>query len=732
MDEKELLKSLLAIFSVEAEEHIQSLSTSLLELEKAPEGEKQDTLIESLFREVHSLKGSSRAVNKIDIETLCQSLENAFSELKNKKLQLSIDLFDLLHRAVSHLENIIHPADNDSHGSYLQTETLGQTIEDYVRKNILQASVQMKAPTIKREPLLTSKLEKQPTTSLPQHRKATHPEAQAPLSPNNKSIRITMDRVNSVLLNVEELRSIQVNSRQRILDMEAIRQNSNALVEDQDLSLNSLISAAKHDYRSFQLLMNDLVFSLRSMLMVPFRSMVEVIEKSVRDLGRTEGKNVEFRCQGADIEIDRRILDEIREPLLHIVRNCIDHGIESPEARRSKAKSERALVCVNIAMQPNGKLNIDITDDGRGVNIAKLRQVATQTGVVQESSAQALEDQALLPFVFHSGISTSDKVSELSGRGLGLSIVQERIMNAGGSVTIESTADVGTTVHMIVPATVMTLRGVLLDLGERQFVLPVAHIEKIIRIDRSAIKTVENRSVITIADQTIALVSLTSILKMKENSHGCMVYIAILNAGTYRLAMDVGKVLYEQEILVKKLGKQMADSLHVAGVTLLGNGKIVPILNVQHLMTSAIESGLGAIQTTEHKIDHISENHQLKTILVVEDSATTRTLFKSVLEAKGFNVKIAIDGIDALSLLRMHTFDIVLSDVDMPRMNGFDLVTRIRGMEKTAELPVILISSDESREYRERGIEVGANAYIVKSRFDQEQLLEAIGRFISD
>ena len=300
----------------------------------------------------------------------------------------------------------------------------------------------------------------------------------------------------------------------------------------------------------------------------------------------------------------------------------------------------------------------------------------------------------------------------------------------GGSISCESTEGKGTTFRILLPLTLATFRGVLVQIDDRRFIIPIKGFDRTVRVGRDEIKTVENRETITVEGRTVPLIPLRAVLEMPRKEKGGtnseFVQVAVLGAANNRIAFGVDNILHEQEVLVKDLGGQLARVRNVAGATMLGTGEVVPVLNISDLLKSAVRvsPGIEAPSVPEETPP------ERKTALVVEDSITARTLLKNILEAAGYDVQTAVDGIDALTFLKTGRFDIVVSDIDMPRMNGLDLTANIRADKRLSALPVVLVTALESREDRERGIDVGANAYVVKSSFDQSNLLEVIKRLI--
>ncbi|HEX9615407.1 MAG TPA: response regulator, partial [Bacteroidota bacterium] len=402
------------------------------------------------------------------------------------------------------------------------------------------------------------------------------------------------------------------------------------------------------------------------------------------------------------------------------------------EERRIRGKSPRGTITILVSQKNGNKIEVVITDDGAGIDPAKIRTTAAKQALLPESEAASLSDDDALQLIFQSGVSTSPMVTDFSGRGLGLAIVREHVERLGGQVSVESSPPRGTTFDLILPLTLATFQGLLVRVGEHQFIIPSSSIARVTRIESKDVRTVENRETIVLDGEIVSLARLGDVLgfqtSSKPESTEGFSHVVIVEALKRRIAFVVNAVLQEQEVLVKSLGPQLPRVRNLAGATILGSGKVVPILNVADLIKSAVlgtPAGQSRLIPPETK-----EVARQRSVLVVEDSITARTLLRSILESAGYSVTTAIDGIDAMTQLRTAEFDIVVSDVDMPRMNGFDLTARIRADKKFSDLPVVLVTALESREDREHGVDVGANAYIVKRSFDQSNLLEVVKRLI--
>jgi two-component system chemotaxis sensor kinase CheA len=413
---------------------------------------------------------------------------------------------------------------------------------------------------------------------------------------------------------------------------------------------------------------------------------------------------------------------------IHLLRNAIDHGIEKPEVRKRNGKPPRGMIQIVVSRVEGNKVDILLSDDGGGVDLPALKEASLKRGILSTEEADKLADQEMLPLVFQSGVSTSPIITDISGRGLGLAIVREKTEKLGGLVSIETHRNKRTTIRMAIPLTVATFRGVLVTAAERLFIIPTTDVERTVRIKQEEIRTVENRDTLSLEGIAIPLVKLSRVLELSERNDGSpLITILILESQGKRIGFCVDEILTEQEILIKSMSHPLSRVRNIAAATILGSGKVVPVLNVSDLVKSA---AISAVRPEKPPVTPTEGTAAKQNILVVEDSITSRMLLKNILETSGYTVKTAVDGIDAISQLKTEKFDAVVSDVDMPRMNGFNLTEKIRGDKKLAELPVVLVTALGSREDRERGIDVGANAYIVKSSFDQSNLLETLRRLI--
>ena len=769
------MKRLLSTFKVEADEHIKNITAGLIELEKDPEPQVKAGIIETVFREAHSLKGAARAVNLTDIEAICQSLESVFSGLKTREIDLAVSLFDTLHRAVDILKEQTRTSPEEPVANHDKVSGIKEKLAKALRGESGAGPTIRDAEAVHQESPQISEPAASPSGPEP-HAGETFEAVRLQKQPPTDTVRISIEKIVALLRQSEELLSLKLMADRHLEDTQDLtrlfgqwdrqwsriypvicefrrlqekkdRQGLERRPEDIRYSkllefgqltddhmkalerkLAELGRAADHHRYATGLMVDNLLGDVKRILLLPFSTLFESSPKLLRDLSRDQGKEADLEISGEEIEIDRRILEEMRIAFIHLLRNAIDHGIEKPEERRKCSKPPRGIIRVVVSRSEGNKVDILLSDDGGGIDLKALREASLKRGILSAEEAEKLADQEMLPLVFQSGVSTSPIITEISGRGLGLAIVREKVEKLGGQVSIETHLHSGTTFRMILPLTLATFRGVLVTVAERPFVIPTTNVERVVRTRQEEIRTVENRDTLSLGDATVPLVKLSDILELSEKGERpAVIPILVLKLQEKRIGFCVDEVLNEQEFLIKNLNRPLSRIRNIAAATILGSGRVIPVLNVSDLVKSAAKDA-GRPAKPAKPVAGVAAAK--KSILVVEDSITSRMLLKNILETSGYLVTTAVDGIDAATRLKTEKFDAVISDVDMPRMNGFDLTAKIRGDKKLAELPVVLVTALESREDRERGIDVGANAYIVKSSFDQSNLLEVIRRLI--
>jgi two-component system chemotaxis sensor kinase CheA len=729
--EDEFLSALRSAFKVEAAEHVQAITTGLLALEKTPAPEAQRDLIATVFRAAHNLKGAARAVDSTEIESLCQSLEDLFASWKREESIPAPATFDSAHRALDAIARALsapkppggapEPPPLPAQEAIPVAPVAEQKIFSSV-DTVRIAVAKLDARLVEAEEMLTAKLitsqRVEDLRELARPFEAWRNEWTA-VEPDARVLHQAMDR------------PAPGHSPSRGLArlLEFFDQNLDHL-KSLESSVAALTRTAEHDRLVIGKLVDDLLKDSKQLLLLPSATLIASFPKLVRDLCRDLGKEADLVMHGEEVEIDKRILEQMKDPFIHLLRNCVDHGIEAPERRVRLGKPACGTITLTVSRVDDSKVEILVADDGAGINTEKVKESAVKHGFLSADDARRIGEPEAQALIFQAEVSTSPMITRLSGRGLGLAIVREQAEKLGGTVSVENQPGRGTRFRLLLPSLLATFRGVLIGVAGRLFVVPTAHVECVARVRVGDIQTVEGRETIALSGRAVALVRLADLLALPRadstEDPSITVPILVLGLGEQRLAFAVDTIMDEQEVLVKPLRKPLSRVRNIAGATVLGSGRVALILNVADLLKSARKSCGVARVTAVAKPAAAGA----RSLLVAEDSITSRILLKGILESAGYKVATAVDGLEAFTLLRAERFDLVVSDVEMPRLNGFDLTARIRADKKLSELPVVLVTALERREDRERGIDVGADAYLVKSSFDQSNLLDAVRRLV--
>ncbi|HMF13172.1 MAG TPA: hybrid sensor histidine kinase/response regulator, partial [Gemmataceae bacterium] len=463
--------------------------------------------------------------------------------------------------------------------------------------------------------------------------------------------------------------------------------------------------------------------------MRPFADGVHGFPRMVRDLARTLEKQVRLEILGSSTEVDRDILEKLEAPLTHLLRNAVDHGMEAPIVRTATGKPEGGLIQLE-ARHRAGMLVLTVRDDGAGIDIERLRHKVVQRGLTRADVASSLSEAELLEFLFLPGFSTAAKVTEFSGRGVGLDVVQDTIRKVGGSVRVSTRLGQGTTFVMQLPITLSVLRAVLVDIAGEPYAFPHNRIDRLIRVPRSLFHSLERRQFVTVDGQNVGLVLAAQLFELQgETSAADELPVLLLSdaAGQYGLVVDAFRG--EQDLVVRPLDPRLGKVPNVSAAAVLDDGSPVLIADVEDLVRSMDQ----LIQTgTLRRCDRSVHATVRKRVLVVDDSITVREVERQLLRAHGYEVAVAVDGQDGWNALRTDSFDLIVTDVDMPRMNGFDLLRSIRGDHALAGLPVVIVSYKDRETDRLRGLELGANYYLTKSSFHDDTFLRAVQDLIGE
>jgi two-component system, chemotaxis family, sensor kinase CheA len=772
--EQDFLKKLREAFAFEAKEQLQIISSHLLKLEKQQDETVRKELVEVMFRQAHNLKGSARAVNMSGIESLCQSLEAALSEMKKGRVPLRENYLDSLLACADLLEQLLAEEDKTTPQLEAQIATVKDALSSFFISPDSEPATRSTADSAVESTEFASIAESYQATGAINALTATGGTER---SGTMDSTRLSSAKLDELLLQAEEMLSIKRAAIQHAGDVASMTdeaelwkkewQNfesslrtlrglaSRELTDIESLHLgvhiNKLLGFLEwnhnkvngwttrlthqrklvyEDTHAICVSVDSFLESTKKLLLMPCSALFEGFPRLVREMSRDLGKDVELEVLGSDVELDRRILARMRDPLVHLIRNSIDHGIEPPEVRRQSGKASCAKLTLAVHQDESGKVEINIGDDGAGIDIKKVTSAALKAGMVNQAEVDSMTDEDKIALIFQSAISTSPIITEISGYGLGLAIVKENVTNIGGSINVDTRSGSGTSFRILLPAGIATFQGVLLDAGGSIVTVPKANLLRVLRLESDQIKSIDSRDAFEFKGMLRPLLRLFDLLELesltRQSVQSPFLLVAVVKAGEDVIGLIVDDILEEQEVMVKKLGKPLNRVRNVAGVTILRTGEAVPVLNVADLVKSAKRSvGKSAGQAAQYL-----SPKQRKRVLVVDDTLTSRMLVKNIMEAAGYDVKTAADGVEALEELNSAPFDLVLADVEMPRMDGLELTKRVRAISTIADLPVVLLTSLASREHREKGVQAGANAYFTKGSFDQTSLLDVIKRLI--
>jgi len=493
--------------------------------------------------------------------------------------------------------------------------------------------------------------------------------------------------------------------------------------------LDRTASHIKENTSSRKIALDELQDRTLHVRMLPVSTIFGLYPRVVRDAAGSCGKKVRLEMEGEQTELDKRILEQISDPLMHIIRNSVDHGIELPSYRTQSGKPEEGVVRISAA-QRGDKVEITVEDDGAGIDPAALKRTAVEKGLAV--SVDEISDEEAFDLIFRNGFSTAREVTSISGRGVGLDVVKNNIEKLEGSVNIDSKPGTGTRFTVSLPVSLAIFAGLLVDCNGTKFVIPLASVQEMVSVRKSDIQTLGNHRGFIMRGDATPLVDLLDFLGGESNeSDSDSIHAVVVGNGRSRMALQVERLLGEQEVVIKSLGSFLPRLRNIAGITILASGEAVVVLNVNELISSIKAGGeTVALRAPKDSGNGKAVERRIR-VLVVEDSLVVRELQRNILESAGYKVETAVDGEDALAHLSKDKIDCIVTDLEMPRMNGFELTSAVRKNEATKDTPVIMVSSLSNDEDKQRGMEVGANAYVVKGTFDQHNLLSTIERLVA-
>ena len=493
-----------------------------------------------------------------------------------------------------------------------------------------------------------------------------------------------------------------------------ITQNVSRTIYD----LNSLYRASKEDDMKMRLIIDEMESMVKNIRVLPISTVFNSFSRMVRDIANEKGKDIDFEIEGKDTCADKKIIEEIKTPLIHILRNAIDHGIESKEERIANGKSPVGKILLS-AKQDDNKVIIDVVDDGQGFNLEKIKDRAVSRGFLTQDDIDSMTDEAIMNIIFWPGFTTGDSITSISGRGIGLDVVKTKISQLNGKVKVISEFGKGSCVHIEIPVTLTTLRVFLVQISGQTFAIPIQVITTFILKNQNEIKTNNGVRSILFNGNIIPLYYLSDILELAPAPRNEKETILIIEADDKTIGLVVDKLLGDQDILQKKLSPPLYKVKNISGITNLASGELCLILNMQDIMHYDFNKAMISANNQELLTSDVLS---YKRILIVDDSVTTRTMVKNILLNIGYMVDTVLDADEALVKLKLTHYDLIITDLTMPKIDGYEFIERLRNDEMYADIPIIVISSLPENQARKRLNKLSIAHYISKDNFDQADL----------
>jgi two-component system, chemotaxis family, sensor kinase CheA len=727
----DILARLLVAFKAEQREHVDQIRALVQQVAKSGAPSLAD--LEEAFRRAHSVKGAARAVDLHPVETLAHSLETIFSRVRDRRLPLD----ERVLRTIA----LVLDAIDDWVAAYFQKKTPDAPVNALAAVEAL-----LDKDSGGRRPV-------EPAPPAPGPAFSTE-EALRISSRSLERLMTACDRVSAEIVGQEslgsKLRSMETSVIELELERDRIRRGrggvERSLRQPQLQPLSRYLDGVQRGVRSLRKELRDLrvaqtrkAWSLnaageqlrrevRQARLVPAESVFQGLRKMVRDLARDEGRAVDFSSEGLDVQADRLVLQALKDPVMHILRNAISHGFATPPARPDPGTA--APGTVRLALRTHGnQLHLSVSDNGRGVDWRAVAEQAVKRHHLSPEEAARATPAQLSRLLFLPGFSTTRMVTDLSGRGMGLSVVAETVKRMQGHITLRSEPGAGMHLDIVVPISISSHQLLILDCGGPCFALPVLTLERLLRIPVASLQTVKGQSVAMLQGRVVPVASLARLIGLHDGPlsvEGAALPVAVLRASGGAVGVAANRFVAVVEGVVKPIRGGAEAATAFAGAIQTEDGAIVLVLDPAEMVERyrRLEGG------TLLRAERAAPPRRVPTMLVVDDSVTTRTLEKSILEAHGYQVILAVDGEEALRRLRVDRADLAIVDLQMPRMDGFQLIEHMKRDESLAKIPVIIVSSLESREEKERGLALGASAYIVKRKFDHKGLLDAIRQIL--
>ncbi|WP_103578507.1 hybrid sensor histidine kinase/response regulator [Campylobacter concisus] len=761
------MKEIMEDFLIEAFELIEQIDHDLVELEANPEDLE---LLNRIFRVAHTVKGSSSFLNFDVLTELTHHMEDVLNKARKGELKITPDIMDIVLESVDMMKGLLEsirdngsdaaagidiknicirltqisegeapsaapeapatpapepvkepepaapaeeaaPEVSDAELSKLSDSEVEAEIERLLKvrkaedqarrasKAIAPKSPEEIAPAASAAPAPAPK----PAPSRERDADKKVPAASSGAVAQEQTIRVEVKRLDHLMNLIGEL-VLGKNRLLKIYDDVEERYEGEKFLEE----LNQVVS-------SLSLVTTDIQLAVMKTRMLPIAKVFNKFPRMIRDLSRDLGKQIDLEISGEDTELDKSIVEEIGDPLVHIIRNSCDHGIEDPETRKAMGKPEKGLVQLKAYNEGN-HIVVEIVDDGKGLDADMLKSKSIEKGIITEREADAMSEKEAFGLIFRPGFSTAAKVTNVSGRGVGMDVVKTNIEKLNGIIDIESEVGKGTVMKLKIPLTLAIIQSLLVGTQEEFYAIPLASVLETVRVPIDDIYTIDGKNVLRLRDEVLSLVRLSDVFGVeKVFDGGDHTYVVIIGVAEAKLGIIVDTLVGQEEIVIKSMGDYLQNIPGIAGATIRGDGRVTLIIDVGAMMEMAKDIKVDIRAEIEDSTKAKEKPSDYK-VLIVDDSKMDRTIMQKALEPTGVTIIEATNGVEALNVIKSgeHSFDAILIDIEMPRMDGYTLAGEIRKYSKYRNLPLIAVTSRTSKTDRLRGVEVGMTEYITK------------------
>ncbi|WP_459875379.1 hybrid sensor histidine kinase/response regulator [Campylobacter concisus] len=763
------MKEIMEDFLIEAFELIEQIDHDLVELEANPEDLE---LLNRIFRVAHTVKGSSSFLNFDVLTELTHHMEDVLNKARKGELKITPDIMDVVLESVDMMKGLLESIRDNGSDAAAGIDIknicvrLTQISEGEAPSAASEAPAAAPAPEPVKEPepatpaeeaapevsdaelsklsdseveaeierlLKVRKAEDQarraskgiapkspeeiaPATSAapapaarpaPSRERDTDKKVPAASSSSavaqEQTIRVEVKRLDHLMNLIGEL-VLGKNRLLKIYDDVEERYEGEKFLEE----LNQVVS-------SLSLVTTDIQLAVMKTRMLPIAKVFNKFPRMIRDLSRDLGKQIDLEISGEETELDKSIVEEIGDPLVHIIRNSCDHGIEDPETRKAMGKPEKGLVQLKAYNEGN-HIVVEIVDDGKGLDADMLKSKSIEKGIITEREADAMSEKEAFGLIFRPGFSTAAKVTNVSGRGVGMDVVKTNIEKLNGIIDIESEVGKGTVMKLKIPLTLAIIQSLLVGTQEEFYAIPLASVLETVRVPIDDIYTIDGKNVLRLRDEVLSLVRLSDVFGVeKVFDGGDHTYVVIIGVAEAKLGIIVDTLVGQEEIVIKSMGDYLQNIPGIAGATIRGDGRVTLIIDVGAMMEMAKDIKVDIRAEIEDSTKAKEKPSDYK-VLIVDDSKMDRTIMQKALEPTGVTIIEATNGVEALNVIKSgeHSFDAILIDIEMPRMDGYTLAGEIRKYSKYRNLPLIAVTSRTSKTDRLRGVEVGMTEYITK------------------